>query len=283
MTAIKAAEAGGLKLNMQPDNRLISATSKLVFRAVCKSYGTRSATRDATLALDALDLQVGDAEIFSILGPTGCGKSTAMNMVAGFEFPSAGSVYLDNQEIIGPGPDRAVVFQQPSLFPWLTVLDNITLGVKCRGMPSTEYARRAAHLLKAVELEGFASHYPYQLSGGMQQRVQIARALIAEPKVLLMDEPFAALDSQTRLLMQKLVLRLWSEYRPTIIFITHDVAEAIFVSDRVFVMTRRPGRKKMAVEISEPKPRTDSFISSSKFVDLQRVLLGALQEEVQRA
>lgn len=267
---------------MQPSNCTVSATSKLVFRAVSKSYGQRSSTQHAMLALDTLDLQVGEAEIFSILGPTGCGKSTAMNMVAGFEFPSTGSVYLDNREIIGPGPDRAVVFQQPSLFPWLTVVDNITLGVKCRGMPKAEYSRRAAHLLQAVELESFASHYPYQLSGGMQQRVQIARALISEPKVLLMDEPFGALDSQTRLLMQKLVLRLWSEYRPTIIFITHDIAEAIFVSDRVFVMTRRPGRKKMAVEIAEPKPRTDGFISSSKFVDLQRTLLGALQEEVQR-
>lgn len=267
---------------MQAATTSFATTSKLVFQAVCKSYEGRGSFQDATLALDTLDLQVGEAEIFSILGPTGCGKSTALNIVAGFEFPSAGAVYLDNQEIIGPGPERAVVFQHPSLFPWLTVMGNITLGVKCRGMPKKEYKERAAHLLKAVELEGFASHYPYQLSGGMQQRVQIARALISEPKVLLMDEPFGALDSQTRLLMQKLVLRLWAEYRPTIIFITHDVAEAIFVSDRVFVMTRRPGRKKLAVEISEPKPRTEQFISTPTFMDLQRELLNALQEEAQK-
>ncbi|MFG1301962.1 ABC transporter ATP-binding protein [Xanthobacter sp. V3C-3] len=254
---------------------------KLVFRGVSKTYASKNATREPTLAISSLDLRIGDAEVFSILGPTGCGKSTALNMIAGFEFPSSGAVLLDDQVVIGPGPERAVVFQHPSLFPWLTVFQNITLGVKCRGMAKQEYTSRAMHLLEAVELKGFQNHYPYQLSGGMQQRVQIARALISEPKILLMDEPFGALDSQTRLLMQKLVLRLWVEFKPTIIFITHDVAEAVFVSDRVVVMTRRPGRLKTTVEIDEPKPRTEDFISTPAFVSLQRELLSALQEEVQ--
>src|SRR4029079_14125826 len=165
------------------------------------------------------------------------------------------------------------VFQQPALFPWLSVFDNITLGVKCRGMAREEYSRRAARLIKEVGLAGFEKHYPYQLSGGMQQRVQIARALISDPQVLLMDEPFGALDYQTRILMQELLRQLWLEHLPTVFFITHDVAEAIFVSDGVLVMSGRPARLNLAVEVHTPKPRTAEFISTSEFVELQRVLL----------
>jgi NitT/TauT family transport system ATP-binding protein len=155
------------------------------------------------------------------------------------------------------------------------------MGLKCQGVPRETYSARAMHLLREVGLAGFERHYPYQLSGGMQQRVQIARALVSEPKVLLMDEPFGALDYQTRIQMQELLLRLWQEYRPTIFFITHDVSEAIFVADRVLVMSRRPGRVKLSVQVQAVKPRTADFLTTPDFIDLQRELLHAVQEEVQ--
>lgn len=256
------------------------ATEKVVFDNVSKIYQRSGSSGEDTLAIESLNVAIRKAEIVSILGPTGCGKSTAMNMIAGFEFPSGGRVLLDSQPITSPGPDRAVVFQQASLFPWLTVFDNVVFGVKSRGINPDVYTKKAKHLLAAVKLQGFEKHYPYQLSGGMQQRVQIARALISEPEVLLMDEPFGALDSQTRLMMQELVLQLWVEYQPTIIFITHDVAEAIFVSDRILLMSRRPGKVKAAVDVGEPKPRGDEFLRSSKFVDLQADLLKSLRQEV---
>ena len=257
------------------------ALPKIAFRGASKIYSGSGRAKNQTLALDSLDLDIAPAEIVTVLGPTGCGKSSTLNMIAGFELPSTGTLALDGQRIEGPGPDRAVVFQQPSLFPWLNVFDNVTLGVKCRGVPRETYSARAMHLLQEVGLTGFERHYPYQLSGGMQQRVQIARALVSEPKVLLLDEPFGALDSQTRIQMQELLLRLWQEYRPTIFFITHDVSEAIFVADRVLVMTRRPGRVKLSVRVEAEKPRTADFLSTPYFIDLQRELLHAVQEEVQ--
>jgi NitT/TauT family transport system ATP-binding protein len=256
------------------------APVKIAFEGVQKSYPAKHSSQAATLALDSLDIAIRDTEIVSVLGPTGCGKSTALNLIAGFEQASAGAVVLDGQRVEGPGPDRAVVFQQASLFPWLNVYDNVTLGVSCRGVPEATYRPRAEHLLEAVGLSAFASHYPYQLSGGMQQRVQIARALIAQPKVLLMDEPFGALDYQTRIFMQELLLKLWVEFKPTVFFITHDVSEAIFVSDRVLVMSRRPGRVKLAVDVPAPKPRTADFFSTPDFVEQQRLLLRAVQDEV---
>jgi NitT/TauT family transport system ATP-binding protein len=254
--------------------------TKIAFRGVKKLYPAKGSMQESTLALDRLDIEIKTSEIISVLGPTGCGKSSTLNIIAGFELPSAGSVLVDREEVTGPGPDRAVVFQQPALFPWLSVFDNITLGVKCRGVVRDEYSGRAAHLIKEVGLAGFEGHYPYQLSGGMQQRVQIARALISEPQVLLMDEPFGALDSQTRILMQELLLQLWLEHLPTVFFITHDVAEAIFISDRVLLMSKRPGRVKLTVEIHTPKPRTAEFLTSPEFIDLQRELLHAMHEEV---
>jgi NitT/TauT family transport system ATP-binding protein len=258
-----------------------AAPTKIAFRSVGKSYPAKHAAQGMTLALERLDVEIGAAEIVSVLGPTGCGKSSALNLIAGFEEPSTGDVFLDDVVVRGPGPDRAVVFQQASLFPWLSVFDNVTLGVKCQGMPKREYTPRAERLLEEVGLTNFMRHYPYQLSGGMQQRVQIARALISAPDVLLMDEPFGALDYQTRIFMQELLLRLWVEYKPTVFFITHDVAEAIFISDRVLVMSRRPGRIKLAVGVAAPKPRTADFLSAPEFIDLQRELLHAVQEEVQ--
>ena len=260
---------------------LPARSPKISFAGVNKFYASNRARVATTLALDDFDLDIAPQEIVSIVGPTGCGKSTALNLLAGFERPSSGRVSVDGQEVIEPGPDRGVVFQQPSLFPWLTVLANVVLGIKCRGVASDVYEPRALLLLEEVGLKGFERHYPYQLSGGMQQRVQIARALINEPDILLMDEPFGALDYQTRLLMQKLLLRLWEHFRPTILFITHDVGEAIFISDRVIAMTKRPGRVKREVSVHAPKPRGYEFLGSSEFTRLERELVVAVQSEVE--
>lgn len=253
--------------------------SRISFKGVSKRYPGAKGSTGSTLALENFDLDITASEIFSIVGPTGCGKSTALNLLAGFEQVSGGQVIVDNQQVGEPGMDRAVVFQHPSLFPWLNVMENVTLGLKCRGVPTAEREEKASLLLNEVGLRGFEKHYPYQLSGGMQQRVQIARALISEPRVLLMDEPFGALDYQTRLMMQNLLLDLWNEFRPTIFFITHDVSEAVYISDHVVVMSGRPGRVQVTKEISEPKPRGLSFLSSPEFVRLQ----GELIEEVQEA
>ena len=254
---------------------------KISFVGVQKRYPGKGGQAEGTLALDSFTFDLAPAEIVSIVGPTGCGKSTALNILAGFERPSSGSVSVDGQVVTGPGSDRGVVFQQPSLFPWLSVLANVVLGVKCRGDSPQEYEPRALRLLEEVGLKGFERHYPYQLSGGMQQRVQIARALINEPDIMLMDEPFGALDYQTRLLMQKLLLRLWAHFRPTILFITHDVGEAIFISDRVIAMTKRPGRVKREVHVHAPKPRDYEFLGSPEFTRLEHDLVLAVQSEVE--
>ena len=266
---------------MQDRNAASERPPKISFAGVNKSFGSPSSRGGATLALADFDLHIAPQEIVSIVGPTGCGKSTALNILAGFEQPSSGAVAVDGQPVRGPGPNRGVVFQQPSLFPWLNVLANVVLGVKCRGMPSEEYHSRAMGLLEEVGLKGFEHHYPYQLSGGMQQRVQIARALISQPDILLMDEPFGALDYQTRLLMQKLLLRLWAHFRPTILFITHDVGEALFISDRVIAMSRRPGRVKREVRVDAPKPRDYEFLASNTFTSLEHELVLVVQQEVE--
>lgn len=252
---------------------------KIVCDGVVKNYSTGKNSDNSVNAVDNLSLAIYESEIFTLVGPTGCGKTSTLNLIAGFEFPSAGSVTIDGSPITGPGPDRAVVFQQASLFPWLTVMGNVTLGVKSHGMPKSEYTQRAETLLSAVGLAGFENSYPYQLSGGMQQRTQIARALISNPRVLLMDEPFGALDYQTRIAMQLLVLELSNKFRPTIFFITHDVSEAVFLSDRVGVMSRRPGRLKSVSEVNIPKPRTLDVLTSPEFTKIQHEVLISVQEE----
>jgi ABC-type nitrate/sulfonate/bicarbonate transport system ATPase subunit len=266
---------------MSPTSAL-AGQPKISFNGVHKSYASARVGVAETLALDRFDLDIAPHEIVSIVGPTGCGKSSALNLLAGFEKPSGGNILIDGQVVDGPGPNRGIVFQQAALFPWLTVMQNVTLGLECRGVEASTYERRARELLEEVGLKGFEAHYPYQLSGGMQQRVQIARALIGEPDILLMDEPFGALDYQTRLLMQKLLLRLWQHFRPTILFITHDVGEAVFISDRVIAMTRRPGRVKCEVAVTAPKPRDYEFMSSPEFTAIERQLLLAVQSEVER-
>lgn len=257
--------------------------ARVVFDSVSKCYESRSGQQPGTLALENLDLLIQPSEIVSVLGPTGCGKSSALNLIAGFEHPTQGSIRINEESVRGRSPERAVVFQQAALFPWLNVFDNITLGVKSRGIDPRDYSPRAQQLIAEVGLAGFEKHYPYQLSGGMQQRVQIARALVAQPRTLLMDEPFGALDYQTRIQMQELLLQLWQLHRPTIFFITHDVAEAIFISDRVVVMSARPGRVIREVRVTQHKPRLRDFLSSHDFVDLQRELLHSVQYDAHSA
>ncbi|QAU32851.1 ABC transporter ATP-binding protein [Janthinobacterium sp. 17J80-10] len=272
-----------LPLSFQENPRASAVhAGRIVFDGVSKRYEGK-AGQPGTLALDDLRLSIAPSEIVAVLGPTGCGKSSALNLIAGFEEPTQGRVLLDGQEVHGTNPDRAIVFQHGALFPWLSVFDNTVLGLKSRGIDKQTYTRRARELLAEVGLAGFENHYPYQLSGGMQQRVQIARALVSQPRILLMDEPFGALDYQTRIQMQELLLQLWQEHRPTVFFITHDVTEAIFVADRVLVMSSRPGRVTLEVPVHTPKPRSQEFLSSPEFIALQSRLLQAVQNEVRTA
>jgi ABC-type nitrate/sulfonate/bicarbonate transport system ATPase subunit len=228
-------------------------------------------------ALQEVTLSVRPSEIASIVGPSGCGKSTLLRMVAGFDFPTTGELRLGQTLVSNPGQDRGIVFQQPQLYPWLNVFDNVVFGPRMRGIARASYAESAKHYISSVGLSGFEEAYPYQLSGGMRQRVQIARVLINEPRILLMDEPFGALDYQNRLVMQKLLLDLAEEYKPTVLFITHDVEEAIFISDRVHVMSRRPGRVIETVEVALPRPRDYGEVSAmSEFVNMKLHVLRLL-------
>ncbi len=240
-------------------------------------------TRRASHALSQVDLRIGDKEFLCVLGPSGCGKSTLLNVIAGFLRPTAGEVLMDGVPIAVPGPDRGVVFQEPTLFPWLSALENVTFGPRMRHVPSVRYEPAAHEVLRLVGLEGFESHLPRALSGGMRQRVALARVLVADPQVLLMDEPFGALDAQTRAIMQELLQRIWERDHKTVLFITHDVEEAIFLADRIVVMTARPGRIKREIKVELPRPRTLDLMTTLEFVGLKRELLGLIREEAARA
>lgn len=233
--------------------------------------------RDPLVAVKDVQLTVDDGEFVSIVGPSGCGKTTVLNMVAGFEVPSQGQVLLDGTPIVRPGPERAVVFQQPSLLPWMSVADNIAFGVMLRQGREGVESSRLAEMIDRVGLTGFELHPPYQLSGGMQQRVAIARALMIEPRILLMDEPFGALDAQTRSDMQRFLLELWKQSRPTVLFVTHDVEEAVLLADRVVVMTARPGQVAMDMIVDLPRPRLWEMVLSSDFNEYKRAILAVLR------
>ena len=235
------------------------------------------------VALEEIDLTVAEREFVAILGPSGCGKSTLLNMVAGFDLPTRGSVKVAGEEILAPAPTRGVVFQEPALFPWLTVMDNVVFGPKTRGQSAADYRARAAQIIEAVGLSGFEASYPAELSGGMRQRVGIARVLIMEPKVLLMDEPFGSLDAQTRTLMQELLLALWERHHQTVLFITHDIEEAVLLADRVCVMTARPGRIKKSIEVRMQRPRSIELTTSPEFNALRREVLELIRQESLRA
>jgi len=235
------------------------------------------------VALQDIDLTVAEREFVAILGPSGCGKSTLLNMVAGFDQPTRGSVKVAGEEIVAPAPSRGVVFQEPALFPWLTVMDNIVFGPRTRGQPAADYRARAAQIIEQIGLSGFEASYPAELSGGMRQRVGIGRVLIMEPKVLLMDEPFGSLDAQTRTVMQELLLSLWERHKQTVLFVTHDIEEAILLADRVCVMTSRPGRIKKSIAVRMPRPRSIESTTSPEFNALRREVLELIREESQRA
>ena len=253
---------------------------KIVVRDVSKIFDSGNRHGTEVHALDRVSLEIADQEIVCLVGPSGCGKSTLLNMVAGFDAPTLGEVRVGDTEVRVAGPDRIVVFQTPALFPWMTVRDNIAFGPRKRGVPARQCREDAARYMHAMGLDDFAGHYPYQLSGGLRQRVQIASALVNRPDVLLMDEPFVALDFQTRLGIQELLLEIWDEFQPTILFITHDVEEAVFLADRLYVMTRRPGRVKEEIAVPFPKPRTFDIVTTPAFVAIKERVLYLIREEL---
>ena len=218
-----------------------------------------------TRAIEPTSLRVADRDFLCLLGPSGCGKSTLLRMVAGLDRPTTGRILVDGEPVAGPGADRGMVFQSYTLFPWLTVEENIGFGLREQGVRAEERRRVAAHFIERVGLRGFERHYPRMLSGGMQQRTALARALANDPKVLLLDEPFGALDNQTRALMQELLLGIWEADRKTVLFVTHDIDEAIFMANRVAVMTARPGRIKSDIAIDLPHPRHYTIKTSPEF------------------
>jgi NitT/TauT family transport system ATP-binding protein len=234
-------------------------------------------------ALEGIDFAVAPNEFAAILGPSGCGKSTLLNMVAGFDRPTRGQVFANGAPVAGPDPSRAVVFQEPALFPWYTVLDNITFGPKTRRVSPEAYRPKVGALLAQVGLEGFESYYPAELSGGMKQRVGIARVLVMEPRVLLMDEPFGSLDAQTRLVMQELLLAVWERHHQAVLFVTHDIEEALLLADSVSVMTARPGRIKQRIAVELGRPRALELTTAPRFNALKREVLALLREESRRA
>jgi len=236
-----------------------------------------------TRAIEPTSLRVADRDFLCLLGPSGCGKSTLLRMVAGLDRPTTGRVLLDGEPVAGPGADRGMVFQSYTLFPWLTVEENIGFGLREQGASAEERRRVAAHFIERVGLRGFERHYPRMLSGGMQQRTALARALANDPKVLLLDEPFGALDNQTRALMQELLLGIWEADRKTVLFVTHDIDEAIFMANRVAVMTARPGRIKSDIAIDLPHPRHYTIKTSPEFSAYKARLTEEIRVESIRA
>ena len=236
-----------------------------------------------TLALQPTNLEVAHNDFITILGPSGCGKSTLLRIVAGLDAPTVGQVLLDGQAVTGPGADRGMVFQSYTLFPWLTVRQNICFGLREKGMAAAEQAGIAARFIAEVGLTGFESHFPKQLSGGMQQRVALARALANDPKILLLDEPFGALDHQTRALMQELLLSIWELHRKTVLFVTHDIDEAIFMANRCVVFSARPGRIKNELAIDLPYPRHYTVKTTPRFSQLKAQVTEDIRVETLRA
>jgi ABC-type nitrate/sulfonate/bicarbonate transport system ATPase subunit len=236
-----------------------------------------------TVALQATDLAVQENDFITILGPSGCGKSTLLRMVAGLDSPTTGSIELDSRPVSGPGADRGMVFQSYTLFPWLTVLQNVCFGLREQGLPIAEQHATAMQFIGKVGLKGFEGHFPRQLSGGMQQRTALARALANNPRILLMDEPFGALDHQTRELMQELLQGIWEVERKTVLFVTHDIDEAIFMGNRVVVMSARPGRIKCDLPVPIEHPRHYSVKTTPVFTELKARLTEEIRIEVRRA
>lgn len=236
-------------------------------------------TNGEMVALNGVSLDIAENEFVCVVGPSGCGKSTLLNIIAGLGKPTSGEVFVDGKEVDGPGQERGVVFQQYALFPWMTVRKNVEFGLKLKGMKKAEASKVADKYLKMVDLQDFANSYPKELSGGMKQRVAIARAYAVNPEVLLMDEPFGALDAQTRTQLQSELLETWEKERKTCFFITHDVDEAIILAQRVVIMSARPGRVKEIVNIDIPYPRTQETKMSKEFLDLKNYIWSQVYQE----
>lgn len=252
--------------------------AKVGLSEICLSYRSQSGER--LLALDRINLQVRAGEFLCIVGPSGCGKSTLLHLIAGLHAQTSGEVLVDGNPVQGPGTDRILIFQEHGLFPWLTVAENVEFGMKMKGVPKAERIEKMRHYLRLVHLAKFEKSYIHQLSGGMRQRVAIARALATEPDVLLMDEPFAALDAQTRDLLHDELERIWSETGRTIIFVTHNVREAVRLGDRVVLLTFRPGRVKNEFPVILPRPRT---LEDPEVALAAREVLDELREEINRS
>jgi ABC-type nitrate/sulfonate/bicarbonate transport system ATPase subunit len=237
---------------------------------------------DKVVALKDLSMEIPDKQFAVIVGPSGCGKSSLLDLIAGLRDTTGGQCRIDGTTIQRPGSDRGMVFQTYSLFPWLTVERNIEFGPSINGVPKGERKERTAHYVNTVGLSGFENAYPMQLSGGMRQRVAIARALANDPQVLLMDEPFGALDSQTRSIMQQLLLDIWEQEHKTVLFVTHDIDEALYLGDVVYVMSARPGRIMDTIAVDLDRPRDYDIITSSEFIGLKRRIMTSLHGEVER-
>ncbi|MFE3598141.1 ABC transporter ATP-binding protein [Streptomyces sp. NPDC059096] len=235
---------------------------KISFQDVVKTFPLKGAE---FTALDGVSLDIADQEFVTVVGPSGCGKSTLMSMAAGLQEPSSGRVLVDGEPVSGPGPDRGVIFQQYALFPWLTVRQNVEFGLRLASLPAEERRRRADRAIALVGLDAFADALPKTLSGGMKQRCAIARAYAVDPRVLLMDEPFGALDALTRVQLQDQLLATWSREKRTVLFITHDVDEAVYLAGRVVVMAARPGRVHRVIDVDLPYPRTEEIRLSAEF------------------
>jgi NitT/TauT family transport system ATP-binding protein len=245
----------------------------VTFAGVSKTFGGATAVR----ALADVDFAIVEGEFVALLGPSGCGKSTLLNILAGFEGLTGGTVRFDGRPIAKPGPDRGVVFQEAALLPWLTVWENVVFGPKVQGLPRAAYEAKAREIIKVVGLEAFHGALPVQLSGGMRQRVGIARVLVMEPRALLMDEPFGALDAQTRLSMQQLLLDVWQKLKTTVLFVTHDIDEAILLADRVCVMSARPGRITRDIPITLRRPRSVDDLTSPDFVAFKAMIMAEMR------
>lgn len=254
----------------------MSAQPKVVVDAVGKIFGE---DENEFLAIDRIDLSIATNEFVSIVGTSGCGKSTLLNMVGGLAEPTFGDILIDGKPVTGPGRDRGFVFQGYSLFEWMSVEDNIRFALEKSRMSKAEKAELVRQFVHEVGLAGFEKAYPRQLSGGMRQRVAIARALVYKPSLLLMDEPFGALDAQTRGMMQELLLKIWEDHKVTVLFVTHDVEEAILLADRVAVLASRPGRLKKDIAVDLPRPRSYDIVTSPEFSAYKRDILGLIREE----
>lgn len=271
-------------MNTYRDTGGTEVNHSIVYKDVSMTFGQG---KTAVQALEKTNFGIGDQEFLMIVGPSGCGKSTLLHITAGLLGPTTGEVLLDGKRITGPGPDKALVFQNFSLFPWKTIWENIDFGLRINGVARSEREERVTKYIRLTGLAGFEQHYPRQLSGGMQQRVALARSFVMRPRVLLMDEPFAALDAQNRTLMQEELVRIWSEQRTAVLFITHAVEEAVYLADRIIVMSRRPGRIKEVIDINavtgpqhwRDRPLND-VSSEPKFQEMRHRVWDSVREEI---